>query len=177
MSLLRTPVKAKLVIGIFSQDKDVLDKTQRLLSKKYGIPDTVSEDFTFDDTDYYEHEMGVGLKRRLLSFNKLIKREEIIKIKINCTKIEKMLSSKKNGVLRRTVNIDPGLMTPENFILSTGKGYSHRVFVGKGVWLEVTLIRTKTGYKELDWTYPDYRRDILKNKLEKIRKIYMKQTK
>ena len=59
---------------------------------------------------------------------------------------------------KRNVNIDPGYLTLANVILATTKGYSHRIYLGKGIYGEVTLL-----YKEKDktfvpniFTYSDY---------------------
>jgi hypothetical protein len=58
---------------------------------------------------------------------------------------------------RRTVNIDPGYVDPAQVVLATAKNYSHRIYIGKGYYAEVTLIYSGGDFRPLDWTYPDYR--------------------
>lgn len=64
------------------------------------------------------------------------------------------------------MNLDPGLVTPENFILATGKNFSHRIYLRDGVFADLTLVYRKGEYRALPWTYPDYAsreiRDLLK---------------
>jgi hypothetical protein len=42
-------------------------------------------------------------------------------------------------------------------VLATAKNYSHRSYIGKGYYAEVTLIYSGGDFRPLDWTYPDYR--------------------
>ena len=62
------------------------------------------------------------------------------------------------GELRRTVNIDPGLLSEESLVLATTKASGHRVAIATGLWAEVTLRFERGEYRPLPWTYPDYRK-------------------
>ena len=46
----------------------------------------------------------------------------------------------------RKVNIDPGYLLSSRFILATGKEYSHRIYIGKKVYADLTLMYTKKGF-------------------------------
>ena len=175
MSKLKKPKKVKLVIAIFSQNIEMLNVTQKELASKYGIVDYTSNDLDFTETNYYNNEMGDNLKIRFLSFQKRVDRSKLPRVKLFCLKLEKKHSVDGGEKIKRTVNIDPGLLSLENFILSTGKPYSHRIYLDKGVWAEITLIFKKDHYAELEWTYPNYKSDKVKEILLKIRKIYHNQ--
>ncbi len=41
-------------------------------------------------------------------------------------------------------------------MLATGKNYLHRIYLGRGVYADLTLIYEKGGFQPLPWTYPDY---------------------
>ena len=82
--------------------------------------------------------------RTFIFFKDLINRAEIADIKLRTNDIEAVLST--DG--KRNVNIDPGYLTLANVILATTKGYSHRIYLGKGIYGEVTLL-----YKEKDKTF------------------------
>jgi hypothetical protein len=73
---------------------------------------------------------------------------------------------------KRVVNIDPGYLLHERFVLATGKNYSHRIYIGKGIYADLTLIYAKGGFKPLPWTYPDYASEIIITFLEQVRKKY-----
>jgi hypothetical protein len=57
---------------------------------------------------------------------------------------------------RRRVNIDPGYLLLERFVLATGKNYSHRIYLGHGIYADLTLIYRQGTFQTLPWTYPDY---------------------
>ena len=57
---------------------------------------------------------------------------------------------------KRQVNIDPGYLSAERFVLATGKNYTHRIYLSKGIFADLTLIFTKGNFHTLPWTYPDY---------------------
>ena len=97
--------------------------------------------------------MGKPLFRRFLVASAPVSRDSLPGIKIGLEGIEKELSEKG----RRTVNLDPGLVTPENFILATGKNFTHRIYLRDGIYAEVTLAFHKTGVACFDWTYPDFK--------------------
>ena len=75
----------------------------------------------------------------------------------------------------RSVNLDPGLLSLENFILATGKNYSHRIYLRDGVFAEVTLIFGKKGViRELPWSYRDYLLEPARSFLLTVRELYRK---
>jgi hypothetical protein len=58
---------------------------------------------------------------------------------------------------KRMVNVDLGIVTPENFILATTKNYAHRVFLGQNIFADLTFQCTDGQYQTLAWTYPDFK--------------------
>src|ERR1700740_3053227 len=130
MSELSEPRPVKLFIGlIYSQDAPI-DECIKRLETIFGEIDFMSEEFPFNFTYYYEEEMGKELRRKILSFRELIKRDKLVGVKILTNQIEKMFSIED----RRRINIDPGYIAPEHLILATGKGYYHRPYLGQGVY-------------------------------------------
>ena len=84
--------------------------------------------------------------------------------------IEKEYSDENNN---RKINIDPAILTLENFILVTNKNFTHRIYLKDGVFADLTLIyKKKKGYTELEWTYADYSSDETKKFLNKIRELF-----
>lgn len=175
MSGRKKPKPVKCVIAFFSADEAMLMKTEQLLIKKYGAFDYKSPVIEFSETSYYENEMGPGLKMIIVSFARCIKRSALPAVKRFCWRLEDKYSDHKG---KRHVNIDPGLLSMENFILATGKPYSHRIYLKKGVWADLTLIyEKKKGFTGLPWTYPNYRGDTVKEHLASIRTLYQRQLK
>ena len=96
--------------------------------------------------------MGEKLKRQWISFEKPILPDNLADMKIETNNIEDSYAKDKN----RIVNIDPGYITPANVILASTKDFSHRIYLSKGIYAEVTTIYRKEGFTKLPWTYPDY---------------------
>ena len=47
--------------------------------------------------------------------------------------------------------------------------------MGRGIYGELTLQYRQGAFRELDWTYPDYRGERARNFLMDVRKIYVSQ--
>jgi hypothetical protein len=76
---------------------------------------------------------------------------------------------------RRTVNIDPGLLSAGRFVLATTKDRGHRIPIGKGIYAEVTLLYVKGEYVPLPWTYADFSSDTYRGVLKEERRGYLRQ--
>jgi hypothetical protein len=168
MSIPQPPKPAKLVIGVISRDTGKIGAVAEALVEKFGLVDIVSPWSAFDFTQYYEKEMGAGLKRRLISFKALISQEALSEIKRFTNSVESRLL--QDG--KRSVNIDPGYLLAERFVLATGKNFSHRIYIGQGIYADLTLVYTKGGFQPLPWTYPDYAGECIRGFLEKVRAKY-----
>ncbi len=173
MSLPREPNPAKLVVGLFMKNKELVDNLAKELVDKIGPMDMVSPWFSFDYTDYYEPEMGTFLFRRMFAFKALIEQNALADIKILTNELE--LEYSKEG--KRMVNIDPGYLTLERFVLATGKNFTHRIYLEKGIFADLTLIYQKGGFQKLPWTYPDYIQNNMLNFLCSVRKKYARDLK
>jgi hypothetical protein len=169
MSELQTPRPAKLVIGILTGELQFIEELVPEFISLYGQIDTVSPWMVFDYTRYYENEMGSPLSRRLFSFQSLIEQQDLTNVKLATHQIERKYSP--NG--RRRVNIDPGYMLRERFVLASGKNFSHRISIGGGIYADLTLIYQKGRFQVLPWTYPDYADDGMLKYLERVRNKYI----
>ena len=169
MSQLRPPKPAKLVIGFFLKEKGVVIPVIKALIDQYGAIDMISSWLPFNFTTYYHDELGTPLFRRLIAFKQLIHQASLADIKLFTNDIEHKHSI--NG--KRMVNIDPGYLLHERFVLATGKNYSHRIYVGKGIFADLTLMYTKGRFEPLPWTYPDYASETIIAFLKQVRKKYV----
>ena len=170
----KNPQPVKLICGLIAKDRSVFDLTCRILSKRFGIIDFKSQMVAFNHTDHYQKEMGVNLKRQFISFQHLAKPEWLIKVKCFANRLEKKLSagSAKNN---RQINIDPGYISAGKLVLATNKNHQHRIYLGKGIYAEVTLCFTKGYLRPYQWTYLDYRTEAYITIFNKIRNIYLTQ--
>jgi len=172
MSQLEKPEKVNLTISVMYIENELLDEVRELLIKSYGKIDAQSPSYSFSEiSPYYDPEMGGGIKKIIYSFENCIDRDNLSEIKADCVEIEKRYSNDGS----RRINLDPGLLSLENFILATGKNYSHRIYLKDGVFAEVTLMFGKKNViKELPWTYRDYLYEPAKSFLLETRERYRK---
>lgn len=168
MSQPRPAQPAKLVVALLLGDKGRLPQIADMLQEKFGALDMVSPWMAFRYTHYYQSEMGAPLFRRIFAFKHLIYQGQLAQIKCQTNEVEQSLA--RQG--RRCVNIDPGYLLYERFVLATGKNYAHRIYIGKGIYADLTLVYQKGGYQPLQWTYPDYRADDMQAFLLMVRKKY-----
>ncbi len=170
MSQPKPPQPAKLVIGIFTNNKRLLGSIVSRLSELFGVIEIMSPVIGFDYTNYYEPEMGPGLVRRMIAFKPLIAQDALSAIKLKTNIIENEFS--KNA--RRNVNIDPGYLVRERFVLATGKNFTHRIYIGNNIFADLTLIFQKGEFRSLPWTYPDYKEKNMQAFLHRVRNKYIK---
>jgi len=171
MSQPETSDDVKLIMSLFSSEKELVPKIMGQLSDSYGEADWTSPEIFFDRTRYYEKEMGWPLYRRFLSFKNLISPEMLVKVKLKTNEIEKTYLKGK----QRRINIDPGYISLERLVLATGKNYIHRIYLQKGIYADLTLVFKRGGFVTLDWTYPDYADPKMIDCFNTIRSQYLVQ--
>jgi len=140
------------------------------LEKEFGHVAAQSEEFPFSFTNYYEQEMGKNLLRSFLTFEQHVSPaiQAEIKLKTNAIESEFIIEAK-----HRIVNLDPGLLSAHNLILTTGKDFSHRIYIRNGIFAEVTLMVNKGCLTPLPWTYADYRSPVVLDFFEKQRQEFL----
>lgn len=164
----------KLICGVIFSSQKAIALTEERLTHLYGSIDFSSSSFAFDFTDYYEKQMGKNLRRKFLSFERLIDPENLSEIKLRTNRLEKEIQESMKRRLR-VVNIDPGYLTKSALIMATVKNFAHRIPLKKGVYAHLELLLTRKEARSLDWTYPDFKTDGYQDFFLKVRKIYLSQ--
>ncbi|MCK4916830.1 MAG: DUF4416 family protein [Candidatus Omnitrophica bacterium] len=168
MLQLQIPIPVKFFCALIYSNEDIYLKTKLILQKKFGKIDFESQLIPFNFTDYYSKEMGECLYRRFISFKKLRLPCKFANIKLYCIKLEKLFSSKNS----RKINIDPGYINESKLVLTTTKDFSHRIYLKKGIFAEITLSFINGKFSNWPTTFPDYRTDEYKNIFNIIREKY-----
>jgi len=170
-NMLQAPHPVTLFVGMLSQDITLLDQLKDELKSIFGPVDMESYVWDWEHTDYYAKEMGTGLKRKFVFFKNLIDPGNISDIKLKTIEIEKQYLNEKGG---RRINLDPGYLDSAKIVLVSTKDFSHRIYLGNGIYGEVTLIYSGKDYQILPFTYPDFRTpeylDVFREAREKFKK-------
>ncbi|MBI4040380.1 MAG: DUF4416 family protein [Deltaproteobacteria bacterium] len=140
-------------------------------SEKWGPHDLFYADLSFHHTTYYEAEMGKNLLRGIVGFKKMMGRETLKEMKQWAMTCEQRFQ-KSNG--SRVINIDPGYVNDAQLVLATRKNFSHRIYLGEGIFADLTLFYKNGAFQSLPWTYPDYAEQPLKGMIDEMRKDYLR---
>ena len=85
-------------------------------------------------------------------FQDLVEQIALAEIKRHTNSIEQTYALEG----KRQLNLDPGYLLYERFVLASGKNFTHRVYIGNMIYADLTLIYQKGAFQTLPWTYPDY---------------------
>ena len=166
---LHKPSPVKLIIGIMAAEKSCLDAAVEAIIHEFGKADLQSDVWPFDQTNYYKNETGENILRQFISIEQLIDPGDLATIKHKTNKLEQTLAGKLAMDLPRPVNLDPGIIETSKLILATTKNYSHRIYIGKKMYAEVTLIYDKGQWRPFEYTYPDYKQQCYFDFFSKVR--------
>lgn len=160
--------KALLFTGLLFHHELYLDEARKRLTNLFGKTLFESPTLDWDYSEYYREELGWPIKRHFIFFEALINSATLPEIKLLTRDIEDALS--EDG--RRTINIDPGYLTLSKVVLASTKNYSHRIYMGKGIFAEVTLLFRDKRYQPHLFTYRDYASDFYIDLFMKAREYF-----
>lgn len=165
------PLPVKLICGAIYSADEVFEQARTMLQEAFGPIDLQSPAVAFDFTDYYAEQMGRDLLRRFVSFEHLVGPGVLASAKVRTNEIEAEFARRCGGAPARPVNLDPGYITEANLVLASMKNFSHRIYLGDGVYGEVTLTYHKGRWQKLPWTFPDYASGRYDDFLTKARQL------
>ena len=159
MGQITSPAPAKLFMAIMISAGVEFEKIEGRLAELYGPMDFKSQVFAFDEySRYYAPEMGIGLVKKFVSFVQPVAQDMLAEIKLRTNALELELGVGEGGILHRRVNLDPGYLTASKLVLATTKDFAHRIYLGQGIFAEITLnYRRGQGWQPHSLTYADYR--------------------
>lgn len=157
MGATATPLPAKLIVGMLSARPELLATAAERLRREYGPLDITGELMNWEFTHYYDEQMGTGLYRQFVAAEPLISPEAIGPIKQATNQMEaEFAAAAAPGGPPRPVNLDPGYVTESKLVLASTKDYAHRIYLGGGVFAEVTLTHARGRWMAHEHTFPDY---------------------
>jgi hypothetical protein len=153
MGTIRRPPPVLYFASLIFNDQSPAAAVEKELGDVLGPVEDRSAAKPFIHSDYYGKEMGMNLSRYFLLFQPLASRGQLPEVKLRTNEIEGRHAHQD----KRTVNIDPGYIALEHVVLATTKGFAHRLYLGEGIFGDLTLMFQNGSYHGLPWTYPDYR--------------------
>ena len=173
----------KLFVAALFGAERTYESVLRLITRDFGSVDAALPPQPFDFSTYYDGEMGAGLRRTLFSIEALVDPSALASLKQTANRIEHATTDTPgsarvdtpDGRPRRTVNLDPGLLSLSRVILATTKASAHRIPLRDGLYAEITLLYRRGRYTAMEWTYPDYRSEAFLDWLGAVRRTYHEQ--
>ncbi len=156
MARVQVPPPGRLVVSIIYSSFDALAEALSILEGRFGRVQIETTEIPCAEEAFYKEEMGDGLLRRFFCFERPVPRDALVDLKRTCSKIEPRFADHSGDYIFRTVNIDPGIMSPANLVMASHREYNHRVYLRDGVYAETTLIYARDRFVRLPWTSPDF---------------------
>lgn len=148
-----------LIMAVTSRYPAALDWAAERASQAWGPLADRSAAFEFRETDYYRATMGDDLRKQFLAFERPIDPDHLPDIKLQTGDWERKYARLAQHTEPRPLNLDPGYLTAAKLVLASTKDHSHRLYLARGIFAEVTLYFRQGRWQHREWTYPDYRRD------------------
>ncbi len=152
MGKIRSSEKAILFIAMLLSDEKMVAEITPLLIKEFGEILYETQPLDWRWSNYYREEMGESIKRSFLFFKTPFDSSLLSDIKLRTNNIEDAFAI--HG--RRRINLDPGYITLSKVVLASTKNYCHRIYLGKGIYAEVTLYYKENSFRPHIFTYRDY---------------------
>jgi len=162
----------KLIVAAIYDTEWSLEAVADLVHAEYGPIDHTLPEQRFSFTRYYDAEMGSGLRRTIFAVRELVDPSTLAACKERSNRVE---SRHARGPSRRSVNLDPGLLSLSRVILATTKASAHRIPLRDGLYAEITLLYRRGTFVPLEWTYPDFRSERFVSWLAEVRHAYHEQ--
>ena len=159
MGHVNDPSPVLLLMAAFSRHDDALQWARRRAVQRFGVVAQDSPIFPFTETDYYHASMGPDLHKVFFAFTDLIDPGRLADIKHETNTWEEEYAALGEHGEPRPLNLDPGYVTLGKLVLASTKDHAHRMYIGRGIYAEVTLRYQHHRWLHHPWTYPDYQRD------------------
>ena len=156
MPKLTPPAPGRLICSVAYAQIDALADCLQRLENQFSPVQFETLDIPFTGEPRHHEEMGQQLIRRFFSFEKQVGLDRLADLKRLCRKIEAGFADEVDDYLFRAVNVDPGIMTPENVTMASSEGKNYRIYLTSGVYAQVELIWSRGQFVQLPWTNPDY---------------------
>lgn len=159
MGEIREAAPVLLILAAFSRHPRALVWARDEAVRAWGAVALESDLFDFAETDYYEPQMGPGLKKCFFAFERLIDPASLPAIKRQTNGWEAAYAKDAGHGEPRPLNLDPGYLTAAKLVLASTKDHAHRIYLAQGIYAEVTLSFRDRRWQHHDLTFPDYRRE------------------
>lgn len=156
-----------LFVATLFSDTRVFDDVVPALTDRFGSVLFRSDILPWNYSDHYTREFGFPLYRSFLFFHEIIDPSTLADMKLVTQDMEAAWS--RDG--KRRINLDPGYLTLAKVVLASTKNYSHRIYIGKGIYAELALQFRNQRFITMPYTYNDYSDQLYLTMFTRVRNI------
>ncbi|MBS0210175.1 MAG: DUF4416 family protein [Planctomycetes bacterium] len=146
------------LVAVITRHAEALSWAEQTLAAAWGPIALRSPTFDFAQTDYYTSTMGAGLGKTFLAFERLVDPGELVEWKYQTNAWEDEFAALGRHPEPRPLNLDSGYISPAKLVLASTKDHAHRIYLGRGMYAEITLFYKHKAWRDHEYTFPDYRR-------------------
>ena len=158
MGDLRPAIPVLPIVAAFSGSQAALEWARGWVEDTWGPIALESPPFDFCETRYYAPEMGNELRKVFFVPERLADPKGLANWKLCSNAAETRFGREHASNVTRPLNLDPGYLSESKLILASTKDHAHRIYLGQGIYAEITLRFVGKRWQAWEWTYPDYRR-------------------
>ncbi|MDR2734316.1 MAG: DUF4416 family protein [Spirochaetota bacterium] len=142
------------LLAVMRQADAPIDAIMDAARARFGAVLENSPEYSFDAfTNYYAAEFGTGLVKQIIIFAEPREQRFLMEDKLWSNALEQTSAP---GSEKRIINLDPGYLTLSKLILASTKDHAQRIYLGQGIWAEITLAWRGKSFERHPWSYPDY---------------------
>ena len=145
--------------GVTAADEASRRRAIERLSLDWGQTSVCTGDLPMDAGGYYAESMGEDLRQVLVAFGDPIEPDGLADWKHHTNDLERLAIEQRWNAADRPINLDCGYITEAKFVLATTKNRSHRVYLRRAMFAEITLTYVGGRWQSNRQTYPNYRTD------------------
>lgn len=173
MGTIHTPERVLPITAVFTHYPEAIEWAKEKIKANWGEITLESEAFPFEQTKYYDASMGEHLKKIFFAINPLMDPAKLVEMKNQSNLWEeefaRTFAQKYPESEVRPLNIDPGYITLGKLVLASSKDFYHRIYIGDGIYAEITLSFSHEKWRDFPWTFPDYKEETYHPFFEKCR--------
>lgn len=152
-----------LLVAVITRHPAALAWARAKCVEQWGPVALESPTFDFAETNYYEATMGPGLGKTFLTFagsghSKSYDPGDLAATKHLTNAWEAEYAATAGHAESRPLNLDPGYITLAKLVLASTKDHAHRIYLGQGMYAEITLFYKHKAWRSHEYTFPDYTR-------------------
>ena len=142
----------KPIVGILAASTDLIAEAYAAIANTLGEVEERTDAVPWAVSEYYRAEMGGEIWRCYASLRELAPADRLTTWKRESNRLETRWAV--DG--KRLVNVDPGYVDLLRLVLASTKDAGHRVYLGDGIFAEITLRYENGAFRSWPHTYPDY---------------------